>query len=106
MDKLSRWLLLGAAVLLPLTGCVVAPVPVAGDAVVYQAPPPPRAEVVGVAPGPAYVWISGYWVWNNRWSWHRGYWTRRPRAGTRWVPGYWRHRGNEWRWNAGHWRHP
>ena len=27
------------------------------------APPPPRVEVYGVAPGPGVVWIGGYWRW-------------------------------------------
>ena len=38
-------------------------------------PPPPRVAggVVGLAPGPGYLWINGYWDWS------RGY--------RYWVPG-------------------
>lgn len=51
------------------------------------APPPPRVlRVRPVAPGPAFVWIDGYWYpVRNRWVWHSGYWTRLPFPGARWV---------------------
>ena len=34
---------------------------------VMVAPPPPQAEVIGVAPAPGYVWFGGYWGW-DRWA--------------------------------------
>ncbi len=41
------------------------------------APPPPRYEVVGVAPGPGYIWINGYWAGNpGHYRWVRGRWSR------------------------------
>ena len=44
--------------------------------VVDEVPPPPRVEVVGVAPFPGALWIHGYWG-HERYGW-------------RWRPGYWR----------------
>ena len=38
-----------------LSGCA------ARGAVVGFAPPPPRYAVVGVAPGPGYVWTEGFY---------------------------------------------
>ena len=51
------------------------------------APPPPRAYYVHPAqPGPEFVWIDGYWYPVGRhYRWHRGYWTRPPYAGARWI---------------------
>ncbi|MGD0416638.1 MAG: hypothetical protein ABSA80_14865 [Terriglobales bacterium] len=38
----------------------------AAQTVIRIAPPPPvRVGVVGVAPGPGYVWVGGYQRWNG-----------------------------------------
>jgi hypothetical protein len=56
------------------------------EVVVNQEPPPPYAEVVGVAPAPGYIWVGGYWHWyGNRWVWYRGHYMRPPHAGAVWV---------------------
>lgn len=69
------------------------------------APPPPQVEVIPVAPGPAYVWVPGYWWWNRgAWIWVRGTWVARPRAGAVWVGGYWARHGHGYIWVGGHWR--
>jgi hypothetical protein len=51
--------------------------------------PPPQPRVVRVmprTPGPAYMWIEGYWYpVAGRYRWHDGYWTRAPYGGARWV---------------------
>lgn len=81
----------------------------ADGSVVYvrEAPPPPRGEeIVGVAPGPDYVWVGGYWEHHaTGWTWVPGRWVLRPKPGVVWVPGYWerRHpRGHVW--VPGRWR--
>jgi hypothetical protein len=72
----------------------------------YPPPPPPRAYgVVGMAPGPGYMWIDGYYDWRApRYHWVPGRWVRPPRARTVWVPGHWDRRGRDSRWVRGHWR--
>ena len=41
-------------------------------------PPPPRVEYYGVAPGPGFVWVSGYWrPHGNNYRWVNGHWARR-----------------------------
>src|SRR5437764_2441180 len=63
-----------------------------GYGYVRVAPPPPRAEVYGYAPGPGYVWAPGYWAWDGgRYHWRSGSWVRRPHARANWVPGRWEH---------------
>ena len=69
------------------------------------APPPPQYGVVGVAPGPGFVWTDGYWGWrNNRYYWNQGRWVRPPRRGATWVRPEWRHEGNRYRFHRGYWR--
>jgi len=57
-----------ASVLLAVavSACVVAPAPGYHAVVAYEAPPPVRFEVVGVAPAPGYFWIGGAWFWEGR----------------------------------------
>ncbi len=105
--KPNRWIKpAGAALLLSLAlaGCVVVPAdPYYAAGPVLVAPPPPRAEVVGVAPYPGAIWISGYWNWTgHRHDWVGGHWEA-PRPGYRWVPHHWSHERDGWRLNRGHW---
>jgi hypothetical protein len=93
-----------------LTGCVVAPAypryPVYADEGVYDAPPPPRYEVIGVAPYPSWFWIGGFWTWSGgRHAWVGGRWEA-PRPGYRWEPHRWEPvsgGGRGWRERPGHW---
>jgi hypothetical protein len=105
---------------LPLVGCVTktvyverpAPAPVAVEApaapapevVVQEAPPPPKTEVIVAAPGPNYVWTSGYWSWQGHWVWIGGRYVIRPHPHAVWVAGHWAHRGHGHVWIEGRWR--
>lgn len=71
----------------------------------YGAPPPPRYGVIGVAPGPGYLLVDGYWDRRgNSWGWVNGYWSRPPRGRSYWVRPEWRHEGNRYRFHRGYWR--
>jgi hypothetical protein len=84
-----------------LTGCAGN----GGYVVRYGPPPPPRYGVMGVAPGPGYVWADGYWDRRGgNWSWVGGRWTRPPRPRAVWVPGEWRSEHGHYRFYRGHWR--
>ncbi len=75
------------------------------------APPPPREEIIGVAPTPGYIWIGGYWNWvGGRYEWVPGHWAG-GRQGYHWVAHQWVRQGDGWRMRPGHWeprlaRHP
>ena len=71
-----------------------------------SAPPPPlRAEVVGVAPGPGYVWINGYWgSRGGRYEWVGGRYVRPPHRGARWEEPRWERRGDRYHFHDGRWR--
>ena len=74
--------------------------------VIRIAPPPPvRVGVVGVAPGPGYVWVGGYHRWTgNGYVWVAGRWVRPPRPGVIWVQPRYIHTGNTWVFHKGYWR--
>jgi hypothetical protein len=95
------------------SGCVVAvrpaPAPVVyaepNEVVVTQEPPPPIYETVGVAPGPGFIWIGGYYHWNGGgWVWYRGHYARPPHPGARWFGPRYEFRGGRRVYIAGYWR--
>ncbi len=103
------------ASLLALTsGCVVAvrPAPVGvyaepppGEVVVTDLPPAPIYESVGIAPGPGYIWIGGYYHWAGaRWVWYRGHYERPPHEGARWIAPRYEMRGGTRVYIRGYWR--
>jgi hypothetical protein len=97
---MNRGLLAAMAFLgMCLTGC-------AGAVYVRTAPPPPRYAVIGVAPGPGWVWTDGFWDWRGgRWVWAEGRWMRPPRPRAVWVPARWVEvRPGQMRLERGHWR--
>jgi hypothetical protein len=72
---------------------------------VQSAPPAPRYAAAGVAPGPGFVWTSGFWDWRGgNWAWVEGRWVRPPRARAVWVGPEWRQEGRRWRLHRGYWR--
>ena len=107
----------GAAALLSAlaitAGCVVAvrPAPVGvvytepGEVVVADDPPAPIVEAVGIAPGPGYIWIGGYYHWyGNRWGWVRGHFELPPRRGAVWIGPRYDFRGGRRVYVRGYWR--
>lgn len=101
-----RWSRVGAAAVLALSlaGCVVYPARVgyAGGVVVTE-PPAPIVETYGVAPGPGYLWLGGYWNWEGgRHVWVGGHWSE-PRPGYRWEAHRWEHANGGWRLRQGYW---
>jgi len=69
------------------------------------APPAPRYAVVGVAPGPGYVWTPGWWDWRGHdWRWREGAWMRRPHSRAVYVAPEWRREGRGYRFHRGYWR--
>lgn len=103
--RLRRWTLIAGAGVLGLAACV--PPSRIGLGVVYvdEAPPPARVEVISAPPGREFVWIAGYWTWNDEYVWMPGHWAHPPRRNLHWAPGRW-HRGkhHQWYWEPGHWR--
>ena len=105
-ELLTHALIPAGAVLLVGSGCESDPEPPPPERTVYveQAPPPPQYEVVGVAPGPDFVWIDGRYVYyDHRYVWQPGRWERRPYGNARWEGGRWDRDGRGWRYHEGRW---
>jgi hypothetical protein len=104
-----------ASLLAATSGCVVTVRP-APEPVVYAAPPPgevtvdveppaPIVETVGIAPGPGFFWIGGYYHWyGNRWGWVAGHYERPPHHGAVWVGPRYEVRGGRRVYVRGFWR--
>lgn len=72
--------------------------------VVMQAPPAPQPEAVPPRPSNDYVWIAGYWTWqNSRYAWMAGHWELPPSSTSVWVNPRWEPEGNAFRFFEGHW---
>ena len=100
---MNRNLLATAALVLGLTASAC------GGGAMYVssfAPPPaPHAAVVGVAPGPGFVWIDGFYEWGGGgYRWVAGRWVRPPRRGALWVAPYWGQERRGWTFHRGYWR--
>jgi hypothetical protein len=73
--------------------------------VAYYGPPAPRAEYYGYAPGPGYVWTSGYYVWaGSGYNWVGGRWAVPPHPHAVWVSGHYVHHSGHAEYRPGHWR--
>lgn len=73
--------------------------------VITEGPPPARVEMAGPPPADTYVWVPGYWTYqNSRWVWLPGRYELAPHSGATWVPGHWdRNEHHQWYWTPGHW---
>jgi hypothetical protein len=99
MTRKLTLLLIFTLALIALSAC--------GGGVYVRVPPPePRYAVVGVAPGPGFVWTEGFWDWRGgNWAWVQGRWMRPPGPRAVWVPGRWvQGPGGRYRFVRGHWR--
>jgi hypothetical protein len=79
--------------------------PAPGEAVVYDAPPPPIVEVQTAPPSPYHIWIGGYWGWDgHRRYWAAGHWELPPHPHAFWVQPRWEHRDGRYVFVRGYWR--
>lgn len=70
------------------------------------APPPIPVYEQPVCSNEGFVWVPGYWdydEYSNDYYWVEGRWTRPARVGWFWTPGYWVCDGGYYRWNRGYW---
>ena len=71
----------------------------------YPPVPPPRYEVVPVAPPGSLIWQPGHWQWSGRgYVWVGGRYVQRFPHYAQYTPGHWVRRGGAWVWAPAHWR--
>lgn len=74
--------------------------------VVAFAPPPLPVYVQPACPGDGYIWVPGYWAWDDGiddYYWVPGTWILAPEAGYLWTPGYWGWDGDGYVFYDGYW---
>jgi len=70
---------------------------------VIDRPPPVRAELIPVAPGPRYIWVAGHWQRVGAgWAWAGGRYMVPPARYRGWAPGAWHHGRRGWYYVDGH----
>ena len=67
------------------------------------APPELPVYEQPVCPGEDYIWVPGYWAYDDDYYWVPGTWVFAPEPGFLWTPGYWGWRDNGYFFNAGYW---
>jgi hypothetical protein len=99
------------AILLASAAVVIAPAtPAAAQLFVsirIDDPPPPLPIYdQPPIPGPDYVWIPGYWAWDDYvgdFYWVPGTWTLAPRPGLLWTPPWWGWDEGRYAFHPGYW---
>lgn len=59
-----------------------------------------------ICPGDGYMWVPGYWYWDDDiadYYWVPGTWVLAPEVGYLWTPGWWGWGGNAFLWHEGWW---
>lgn len=67
------------------------------------APPALPVYVQPPCPEPGYIWIPGYWAWDDGYYWVPGTWALSPSIGLLWTPGYWGWTDGAYFWHEGYW---
>jgi YXWGXW repeat-containing protein len=87
-----------------VAGCTARVYPASGHVIVRAPPPPPRYEIVPVAPTHEYVWVGGYWSWGGtRYLWRPGHYVRAPQYGAVYRRPHWVRSGVYYRFVPGRW---
>lgn len=70
------------------------------------APPALPVYEQPVCPGDGYIWVPGYWAYDDEiddYYWVPGTWVLAPEEGLLWTPGYWGWSGDSFVFNDGYW---
>ncbi len=76
------------------------------DVFVSFAPPPLPVYVQPPLPAEGYIWLPGYWAYDDEdgdYYWVPGTWARPPAVGLFWTPGYWAWSNGIYIFNPGYW---
>src|SRR5579872_4900228 len=70
--------------------------------------PPPEIPVYDQPPCPEddYIWVPGYWAWDDDdedYYWVPGTWVQAPEQDVLWTPGYWAWSGDHFVFYDGYW---
>ena len=121
MNITSRQFLRAACAMVLAMSCEIG-IAAAQPAVIIErgVMPPPRVEVIPVAPSPRHSWVRGHWAWRGGgWAWIPGHYIvgvvpevpvevvevipARPGPEHYWVKGHHIWEGGRWTWHRGVW---
>ncbi|MEI8198198.1 MAG: YXWGXW repeat-containing protein [Phycisphaerae bacterium] len=72
--------------------------------VVQQAPPPLVVERRPPMPAGGYVWVDGYWVWDNQqYNWVAGHYVQPPQPNVIWIAPRYERDPRGYRYMPGQW---
>jgi hypothetical protein len=72
--------------------------------IVATGPPPPRTEIILVAPSPRYVWTPGYYTYTRgTYVFVDGSYQIPPRGRTSYIQGEWHNNGKGYKRSKGRW---
>ena len=74
--------------------------------IMVEVPPPPLPDYDQPdIPGPGYIWIPGYWAFDDDYGyyWVPGTWVLPPQDGLLWTPGYWVFEDSNYVYYEGYW---
>ena len=95
-----RWLLLPLLILL---ACLASSAQIIS---VTFAPPALPIYSQPLCPAPGYIWVPGYWAYDNGFGdyyWVPGTWVLAPQPGLLWTPPYWGWANNVYLFHQGYW---
>ena len=105
----KRWIapIAVAAVLSLAPACVIEARPMMPVGVAVSGPPPqPVVETRPPPPGPAFVWVQGYWHWTGmQYTWIPGHWEAGP-PGAQWRAPHYVVREGTYFYEPGGWARP
>jgi hypothetical protein len=84
-------------------------IPIAAHAAVIVsvgiAPPILPVYAQPICPGDGYIWVPGYWAYDDTdgYYWVPGTWVLAPYTGALWTPGYWGWGDGFYLWHPGYW---
>jgi hypothetical protein len=69
------------------------------------APPPLPVYDLPECPGDGYIWVPGYWAWDedDGYYWVPGYWMTPPEVGFLWTPAWWGWSDGAYLFHEGYW---
>lgn len=104
--KIFKRLLLASVITMVVATSVNAQVSIGVSISARIAPPALPEYVQPACPADGYLWVPGYWAWNNDiqdYYWVPGVWVAPPTEGLLWTPPYWGFENGAYLFHAGYW---
>jgi len=99
MNKTLICLALSCGTLMPAAATAAVSVSIS----VNLAPPMLPVYMQPAPPADDFLWMPGYWAYDDGYFWVPGTWVMAPQRGYLWTPGYWSWDNGLYYWHRGYW---